>query len=236
MSYSAEDILERLKSLGNPANVAGMARYGINPAGTLGISMPVLRRIAREAGKDHRLAAALWYSGLHEARILAGLVDEPGQVDEAQMERWAGDFDSWDICDQVCGNLFWLQPLAVQKAMQWSEREQEFVKRAGFVLMAELAVHQKKAGDDLFETFFIPIQREAVDGRNFVRKAVNWALRSIGKRDIQLNEKAIAVARQMMQSDSKSARWIASDALRELMDVKIQAKLRKPFNQGIAGV
>jgi 3-methyladenine DNA glycosylase AlkD len=226
MKYAAADILNRMTLLGNPANLAGMARFGINPQGALGISMPALRQMAKEIGKDHQLAGELWGSGLHEARILASLVDKPALVDEAQMERWAGDFDSWDVCDQVCGNLFWRQPHAVQKAMQWSERPDEFVKRAGFVLMAELAVHDKKAVDELFETFFAPIERESTDERNFVKKAVNWALRGIGKRNLALNGKAIAAARQILQIHSKTARWIASDALKELTEQKVQNKLR----------
>ncbi len=231
MVQLAVEIIERLCSQANPANVSGMARYGINPQGTLGISMPTLRQIARETGHDHALAAALWESGIHEARILAGLVEEPSHVDEQQLERWAAGFDSWDVCDQVCSNLFWKLPLAAQKAMQWSERPEEFVKRAGFVLIAALAVHDKRAGDELFEKFLIPIQREAGDGRNFVRKAVNWALRSIGKRNPALNGKALAVARQMIQMESKSARWIASDAIRELAGEKVQRKLMIPLDE-----
>jgi 3-methyladenine DNA glycosylase AlkD len=226
MTYSAVDLLDRLRSLANPANVEGMARYGINPVGTLGISMPVLRQIARETGKAHRLAGELWASGLHEARILASLVDEPALVDEAQMERWVKDFDSWDVCDQVC-DLFGQLPLAPQKAMQWSERQEEFVKRAGFALMADLAVHDKKAKDELFETFLVPIQREAIDGRNFVRKAVNWALRNIGKRNARLNRLSIETARKIREIDSRSARWIAADALRELTSAKVQGKFTR---------
>jgi 3-methyladenine DNA glycosylase AlkD len=226
MTYSAVDVLDRLRSLANPANVEGMARYGINPVGTLGISMPVLRQIARETGKDHRLAGELWASGVHEARILASLVDEPALVDEAQMERWVKDFDSWDVCDQVC-DLFGRLPLAPQKAMQWSERQEEFVKRAGFALMADLAVHDKKAKDELFESFLVPIQREAIDGRNFVRKAVNWALRNIGKRNARLNRLSIETAREILEIDARSARWIAADALRELTSAKVQGKFTR---------
>jgi 3-methyladenine DNA glycosylase AlkD len=221
---SSEQILARLKSLANPANLEGMKRYGINLQGTLGVSMPVVRQIARETGKDHTLAQELWDSSIHEARILASLVDDPRLVTEAQMERWVIDFDSWDVCDQVCSNLFDRSPLAWVKAVEWSGRSEEFVKRAGFVLMAALATHDKKAQDYRFETFFPPIIREAADERNFVRKAVNWALRGIGKRSRALNTRAIQVARQIQAQESRTARWVATDALRELEGEKVKAK------------
>lgn len=149
-----DDLLKKLSSLANPQNVVGMARFGINPHNTLGISIPVLRAMAKEIGKDHVLAEALWTSGIHEARILAAFIADPKLVTEEQMERWVADFDSWDVCDQVCGNLFDRTILAYDKAMDWSHREEAFVKRAGFVLMARLAVHEKKAGDERFEQFF----------------------------------------------------------------------------------
>ena len=222
----AEEILERLKSLANPANVAGMAHYGINPENTLGISIPTLRAMAREIGRDHRLAGELWTSGIHEARLLAGFIDDPKQVNEAQMEAWARDFDSWDVCDQVCMNLFDRTPFADRKAVEWSGREEQFVKRAAFALMASLAVHDKKAGDERFEAFIPLIVRESVDERNYVRKAVNWALRQIGKRNQRLNHRAVEVAQQIALLDSKSARWIATDALKELTSDKVLGKLR----------
>ncbi len=212
----AKEILKQLKSLRNPRNVAGMARFGINPRNTLGVSIPTLRRIARQAGKDHRLAQELWASGIHEARILAAIVDVPEQVTEAQMERWVKDFDSWDVCDQVCSNLFDKTAYAHRKAAQWSRRDDEFVKRAGFVLMAALAVHDKSAPDAAFSKFLPLITRGATDERNFVKKAVNWALRQIRKRNAALNRAAIATAREIQRIDSKSARWVAADALREL--------------------
>jgi len=211
-----DDLVRELHSLANPANVAGMARFGINPANTLGISVADLRMLARGL-HDHALAQQLWDTGIHEARILAALIDIPAQVDEAQMERWALDFDSWDICDQVCFHLFDRTPYAVPKAYEWSTRPEEFVKRAAFVLMASLAVHNKKAPDELFLGFFPVIRREAGDGRNFVKKAVNWALRGIGKRNPALKQAAIDNARQIQQdSSSPAARWVAADALREL--------------------
>ncbi len=212
----SREILRHLKSLRNPRNIAGMARFGINPRNTLGVSIPTLRRIARQAGKDHRLAQELWKSGIHEARILAAMVDVQEQVTQAQMERWVKDFDSWDVCDQVCSNLFDKTAFAHRKAVEWSRREEEYVKRAGFVLMAALAVHDKQAGDAAFRKFLPLIQRAATDDRNFVKKAVNWALRQIGKRNRALNRAAIATAREIQCIDSKAARWIAADALREL--------------------
>jgi 3-methyladenine DNA glycosylase AlkD len=221
------EILVRLKSLADPAAVQGMARYGINPNNTYGISMPTLRQIAHQTGKDHALALALWDSGIHEARILACLVDDPGQVTEDQMEAWARDFDSWDVCDQVCGNLFDSTPYAYHKACEWSEREEEFVRRAGFALMAALAVHDKKADDERFEQFFLLIKGAARDERNFVKKAANWALRNIGKRNRALNYRAIETARELQKMDSKAARWNAADALRELTSDKVQSRLAK---------
>ncbi|HEX7974605.1 MAG TPA: DNA alkylation repair protein [Anaerolineales bacterium] len=225
MAEQPADILEQLKSLADPQALEGMRRYGINPVNTLGISMPKLRDLARRTGQDHQTALKLWDSGIHEARILAGLVDDPKQVSPEQMEAWAKDFDSWDVCDQVCGNLFDRTPFAVQKAIEWSERSEEFVKRAGFVLMAGLAVHAKKMPDEAFETFFPIILREATDGRNFVRKAVNWALRQIGKRSLYLNERAIETAWQIQKIEHKKSRWIASNALDELTDSRVQARI-----------
>jgi 3-methyladenine DNA glycosylase AlkD len=218
-------VLRRLRALANPANVAGMARFGINPSGTLGVSIPILRRIAREVGTDHALAAALWASGVHEARILAALVDDPARVSRAQMNRWAADFDSWDVCDQVCSGLFDRTPFAFQKALAWAERREEFVKRAGFVLMAALAVHDRQAPDAAFERCLPVIARHSTDERNFVKKAVNWALRQIGKRNPRLNRKAIARARVIQRLPSRAARWIAADALRELTGEGVQRTL-----------
>ena len=220
-----KDILARLHTLANPDNVAGMARYGINTHNTLGISIYTLRPFAKEIGRDHALALALWDSGIHEARILASYIDEPARVTEAQLERWVADFDSWDVCDQVC-DLFGQTPFAYQKAFEWSQRQEEFVKRAGFVLMAELAAHDKKAPDEKLAQFLPVIARESTDERNFVKKAANWALRNIGKRDRYLNDLAIETARRIHDIPSKAARWIAADALRELTGEKAQARLR----------
>lgn len=221
------EVLRILRANAKAANAAGMARYGISAEGALGVSMPILRRLARQLGRDHALALALWKTGIHEARILAGLVDSPADVSEPQMERWVRDFDSWDVCDQVCSNLFDRTPFAVRKAREWSRREQEFVKRAGFVLMAALAVHDKKAPDSLFEGFLKSIKRESRDDRNFVRKAVNWALRQIGKRNSRLNRAAVSAAREIGGIDSGAARWIASDALRELTSPEVRKRISR---------
>ena len=220
-----DDILKKLKSLSNPKAVAGMARFGINPDNTYGVSIPNLRRMAKEIGKDHTLAQQLWSSGIHEAKILAGMIDVPEIVTEKQMEQWVKGFDSWDVCDQVCMNLFEDTPFASKKAVAWSKRKEEFVKRAGFVLMARLAVSDKKAADEKFLRFLTIIKREATDNRNFIKKAVNWALRQIGKRNRRLNKKAIETAKEIQKINSKSAKWIASDALRELTSKAVQKKI-----------
>jgi len=209
------EVLERLRSMGNPDNVKGMGRFGISVKNTFGVSMPELRKLARKIGKHHDLAQGLWKSGIHEARIVAGIIDEPGSVTEKQMDAWVKDFDSWDVCDQVCMNLFDKTSFAYKKAVEWSSRNEEFVKRASFALMASLAVHDKKAEDEAFLKLLPLIKRESTDERNFVRKAVNWALRQIGKRNKKLLREAIRTAKEIQALESKSAKWIASDALRE---------------------
>jgi len=218
-------VLKELRSIADPKKVEGMARFGINPEGTLGISIYDLRPMAKRIGKDHELAAQLWSTGIHEARLLAGFIDDPEKVTGRQMEAWAADFGSWDVVDQVCSSLFDQTKFAYPKAVEWSEREEEFVKRSGFVLMAALSVHDKDASDKEFEKFLPIIKREATDERNFVKKAVNWALRQIGKRNLALNKKAIKAAEEISKIDSRSARWIAADALQELRDDKVQSRL-----------
>ena len=212
--------------MANRRNVEGMKRFGINPKNTLGISVYALRDIAKDIGKDHGLAAKLWASKIHEARLLAGFIDDWSQVTEKQAENWVKDFDSWDVCDQICSNLFDKTPFAFKKAFQWSKRKEEFVKRAGFVLMAALAVHDKKSADKKMEKFFPVIKKESGDGRNFVRKAINWALRQLGKRSGYLNKKALQTAEEILKIPSASARWIARDAIRELTSAKIAARLK----------
>jgi len=221
------EILDRLRSLGDPQAVAGMARFGIHVRNIWGVSAPHLRGLGKEIGRDHRLAGQLWRTSVHDARLLATLLDDPAQVTPQQMERWTRDFNSWAVCDAACCCLFDKTPLAWDKAVEWTEREPEYVKRAGFVLMAALAVHDKKAPDDRFEAFLPYIVKHATDERNFVRKAVNWALRQIGKRNRRLNKLAVRTAEQIRRIDSKVARWIASDALRELTSDKVQARLAR---------
>jgi len=217
--------LAQLKALGNPANVAGMARFGVHVKKAYGVSTPALRTLAREIGRDQKLSLQLWTTGIHDARHLAALVGDPAQVTPAQMERWARDFASWDVVDGCCCHLFVYTPHAWKKALAWSRRDEEFVKRAGFALMAYLAVHDKKAGDKEFLRLLAIIQRASRDERHFVKKAVNWALRQIGKRNARLNKSAIAAGKAIRALGSPAARWIAADALRELMGEMVQKRL-----------
>lgn len=233
---TCKEIIIKLKSLTNPKNVAGMARFGINPDSTLGIPIPILRDQAKKLGKNHNLALELWDSGIHEAKLLAGFIDDYKEVTEQQMDSWVSDFDSWDVCDQVCMNLFDKTPSAYKKAVEWSSRKEEFIKRAGFAMMAVLAVHDKKAPDDKLSQFLPIIIREAGDSRNFVKKAVNWALRQIGKRNKNLNQAALKTAEEILGESktvytegselSRRARmWIANDTIRELKSGAVRKKL-----------
>jgi 3-methyladenine DNA glycosylase AlkD len=213
---SAEEIIKQLKKNSNVQDRQGMALFGINPKYALGVRVPVLRSLAKRIGKNHGLAQELWKTKIHEARILASMIDEPEKVSELQMEKWVKDFNSWDLCDQCCMNLFDKTPFAWVKASEWVEREEEFVRRAGFALMACLAVHDKKAKDSQFKKFFPLIKKYSTDQRNFVKKAVNWALRQIGKRNANLKKEALKLAQEIKKIDSPVARWIANDAIREL--------------------
>jgi len=219
-----EEIIQKLQSLANPENVKGMARYGINPKNNLGISIYQLRPLAKEIGRSHPLALKLWDSRIHDARLLACFIDDPKKVTADQMDKWAEDFDSWDICDQACTSLFDLSLLAYEKVYQWAESDKEFMKRGAFSLIAGLAVHDKTATDKKFEDFLPVIIKHSVDERNYVKKAVNWALRNIGKRNMHLNKRAIETAKEIQKINSKSAKWIASDALRELTSDKIKRR------------
>lgn len=211
-----------------PAELEAMAHFGLTGDRRLGgISVPTLRGMAKRIGKDHELALDLWSSGIHEARLLAAMVDDPRAVTEEQMERWARDFDAWDIVDCVCGDLFDKTPFGYNMAIKWSGREGEFVKRAAFALIAESAVHDKASGDEVFMAFLPLIEREAGDPRHYVRKAVNWALRQIGKRNLALNQLAIESALRIQENGIRSARWVASDALRELRSEAVQRRLRR---------
>jgi 3-methyladenine DNA glycosylase AlkD len=222
----SRDILRELRARADPSAREGLARFGIATDRALGgTSVPALRAMAKRIGRDHDLAAELWASGIHEARLLAAMVDDPAQVTEAQMEAWAADFDSWDVVDGACSSLFDETPFAYDKAVEWSGRDEEFVKRAGFVLIAVLAVHDKSTPDETFRRFFPLIEAQAGDPRNFVRKAVNWALRQIGKRNPTLNREAVAVARHIQSNGPRPARWVASDALRELESQAVRTRL-----------
>ncbi len=225
MNREAESVINQLKGLANNQNRSGMGRFGINTCSALGISIKTLRQIARKHRKNHPLALELWESGIHEARILAVLIEDPKQLGEKQMDQWVEEIDSWDLCDQACNNLFDKWPGAYSKAREWSHRKEEFVKRAGFVLMVSLAVHDKQAPDEKLAVFFADIHREACDPRNFVKKAVNWALRALGKRSKNLHQKASALSRELANSDHKTARWIGSHALRELESEKVRQQL-----------
>jgi 3-methyladenine DNA glycosylase AlkD len=227
MTAKVDQILNELKGEYKADNLAGMARYGIKVDKTFGATVPTLRAIAKRTGKDHALALELWETGYREGRILAALIDDPQQVSLRQMENWVKEFDSWDVCDGVCCNLFDKTTLAYDKAKQWCRREEEFVRRAGFAIIAALAVHDKKASNDELLQFLPLITKYSVDERNFVKKAVNWALRQIGKRNTLLNKRAIAAAKNIQKVDSRSARWIAADALRELRSEKVQQALKK---------
>ena len=224
---SVKDVLDKLQSKAHPENLKGMAKYGMTIEKRLGVSVPDMRQLAKELGRDHKLALDLWRTGVAEARIVAGMVGDPARLTEEQMEEWVKDIDSWDVCDQVCMNLFEKSQLAWKKILDWSEREEEFVKRTAFSLIACLAWHDKKASDEKFIELLPVIVRTATDERNFVKKAVNWALRNIGKRNTNLNEAAISTAKEIQRLDSKAARWIAADAIRELKSEAIQSKLRR---------
>lgn len=231
----AAGLVERLRADANPSNVAGMARYGISSEGTLGVTMPTVRGIAAETkralGRDrqarHDVALALWASGVHEARIMAAVLDEPSLVTREQAERWVLDLDSWDTCDQLCGNLLWRVDFAWDLPAAWTPRPETFVKRAGFVVATQLAVKDKTAADDRFVPFLEMVALECTDERNDVRKGANWALRQIGKRNASLNERAIATGERILAEhpQSSSARWIARDALRELRSDAVRARV-----------
>lgn len=243
MTLSAGALVERLKARANPDNVAGMARYGIKPEGNLGLSMPEIRALAADVRREvaaahpkdrggaeaerHALALELWGAGGRDARMVAALVDVPALVTGEQMDAWVADLDSWDICDLVTGSLFDRTKAAYREAAEWAGRDEEFVRRAGFAMMAWLAVHDKKAGDERFEAFLPLIERHASDERNFVKKAVSWALRGIGKRSVGLHAPALAVAERLAASESKAARWVGKDAVKELESEAVRARMQR---------
>ena len=225
--WTAERAVAALKRLGKKKNVEGMARFGIRARKVFGVSKPKLDEIAKKIGKNHKLGMELWKTRIHDARILGVLISEAEKVNAKQMEHWVRDFDNWDVCDGTCCHLFVFAAPAWKKAFAWTRRKKEFEKRAGFALAAFLAVHDKQAADVIYKKFLKTIEREAWDARNFVRKAVNWALRNIGKRNLRLNQAAIASAERIRSQDTQSARWIAADALRELRSEAVQTRLRR---------
>lgn len=228
---NAEEIVKKLESLGTPENVAGMARFGIVTKKAFGVAAPQIKEIAKAAKKTapdrHALALELWETGIHEARAVAYLIDDPKLLTSDQMEKWVADFDNWAICDGTCGHFFCRSKLAYAKAFEWSERDAEFEKRAGIVLMAWLAVHDKKADDEVIAEFLPVLENLADDDRNFIKKAVNWSVRQIGKRSLWLNSEAIATAERIRNRNTKAARWIASDALRELTNPKTLERIAR---------
>jgi 3-methyladenine DNA glycosylase AlkD len=219
-------IVGRLSSLADARSVEGMRRVGISPDAAFGVRIPRLRALAHEIGKDHRLALQLWEEKLRETMILASMIAQVSETSPDMMERWASDFYDWEVTDQTCMNLFEKTPFAVPKAMQWSGRPEQFVRRAGFVLMARLAVSDKKAPDDLFLSFFPAIAGGIRDDRGGVKKAVNWAIRQIGKRSRFLNGEAIRLSEEIARVDCTSARWIAADAIRELKSQAVRRRLK----------
>ena len=216
MSAKSANVLAELRRLANPTNVAGMARFGIDGQNLLGISVVQLRAIAKRTGRDHSLAEELWASDILEARILAAFVAEPAQLTRRQANAWAKDFECWADCDGLCIHLFRKTPFAHELAVAWSERREELVKRAGFTMMATLAVHDKVARNEVFRGYLRQVHEASTDERHNVKKGVNWALRQIGKRNPILNREAIRMAKRIREEDSRAARWIAGDALREL--------------------
>lgn len=234
-------LLAELRALGSAANRAGMARYGINVERAFGVSIYELRRVAKRLGTSHQLARALWATGQHEARLLACFVDDPTAVTPRQMDAWTRDFDSWDLCDQATTSLFDQTQHAWSKAAVWAEHDDAWIKRAGFAMMAGLAWHDKATPDEAFLALLPVIERGATDERNFVKKAVNWALRNIGKRNRALNRAALACAKRILAAANqraggarggtpadRAARWVATDAIKELGSAKVRARLARP--------
>lgn len=221
-----QDVLEAMRLLSTEEHFKKLSHFGINDTRAFGVKIPLLRRLAKEIGKDHYLAIELWNSGYHEARILASFIENPKEISAEQMDCWVADFNSWDVCDQCC-NLFVLTPFVEDRIDIYVSENEEFVRRAGFVLMCEVAMHDRDATLKQFERYFELIERYAFDERNFVKKAVNWALRQIGKRNEDLRLLAIECAERVYKQDSRSAKWIASDAIRELGSEKTKEIVRR---------
>lgn len=225
--WTVRQAMAELRRYGSRRNVQGMARFGIRAKKVYGVSKPRLDEIARAIGKNHELGERLWDTGNHDARLLGMLISESKRVTGKQMEHWVKAFDNWDVCDGTCCHLFAAAGPAWEKALKWTHRKNEFEKRAGFAMVAYLAVHDKTADDERFERCLKAIEREAWDDRNFVRKAVNWALRNIGKRNRRLNRAAIACGERIRDAGTRAGRWVAADALRELKGDAVQMRLRR---------
>lgn len=226
LTTNVKNILQELQQLGEPQFLPAMANFGINTQKAFGVRIPKLRKLAKMIGKDHKLAFELWKSGFHEAQILSSMIANSELLSEKQMDLWVKDFNSWDLCDQCCNNLFVYSRHAYNKTIEWYTAEEEFTKRAGFVMMAVMAVHKKELDDTIFEEFLTFIKKEASDERNFVKKAVNWALRQIGKRNYYLNKAAIEACREIKKMDSKPAKWIAGNALSELTNENTRIRMK----------
>ncbi len=223
---TVDDIIAELKKISSAKLRASQAHFGISGVKNLGLSVPQMRGVAKKIGINHTLALQLWKTNIHEAKHIAVMIADSKQLDEKLMNLWMKDFDAWDIVDNCCSTLFRKHALAFEKAMEWCGRKKEFEKRAGFTMMAQLAVHDKKAADKMFEQFLPFIEKHSDDERNFVRKANNWALRQIGKRNARLCKKAIATAKKMQKKQDASSRWIAADALRELEKYLAEGKIK----------
>lgn len=221
-----DEVIEELKLLATADHYQKLAHFGIENSKALGVKIPLIRTLAKQIGKNHRLALELWATEIHEARILASIIEDPNKIDEKQFDSWVFDFDSWDVCD-VCAGLLSKTNFVNAKIVEYSTHSDEFVKRTSFSLMCQLAFHDKIMTNEMFFPFFDIIERESWDDRNFVRKAVNWALRQIGKRNEVLRLKAIEVADRILLQETKSAKWIAKDALRELKDAKVISRTIK---------
>ncbi|AKA49000.1 hypothetical protein IX51_07710 [uncultured archaeon] len=224
--WNLEAVLSQLRKLSKREYRDGMAGFGIKMDRTLGVPVPDIRKLAKIIGTDHVLSLELWDSGIHEARILSSMTADPAKITEEEMERMAGEIDSWDICDNICGELFLKTPFAERKITEWSRREEEFVKRAAFVLIAYFAVHRKNMDDEQFIQYLDLIKEGANDDRNYVKKGVDWALRQIGKRSLKLNRLAVEVAKALKDSGSGPEKWIGSRSYRELASQRVQERLK----------
>ncbi|MFT4849108.1 MAG: 3-methyladenine DNA glycosylase AlkD [Sediminicola sp.] len=217
-----DKIIRKLQALANPEKVIYKEKkFGVVAHNSLGVYGKDLNNIAKEIGKNNELAIQLFDSEIYEARLLCSKIFRPKDISEALMDYWTPTFNNWEICDSFSMGLYSKSPFAVKKINEWSTREPEFEKRAAFATMASYCMADKKAGNEVYEAFFPLIKEQATDERLYVKKAVNWGLRSIGKRNIDLNKQALFIAKEINQMESKAAQWIAKDAIRELEGEKV---------------